>query len=68
MTQDNSWRGEYARLIAQMVGADPLIGRASIAERLAVPEDDLDQILGVDWRGRAVGDLLTKRGPDVSNV
>jgi hypothetical protein len=73
MTQDNSWRGEYARLIAQMVGADPLIGRASIAERLAVPEDDLDQILGVDWRDRATccqpsvlhDESLTRRTSDV---
>jgi hypothetical protein len=64
----DDWKNAYRRLAAQLIGADPLIGRASLAERLAVPEDDLDQILGVDWRGRAVGDLLTKRGPDVSNV
>ena len=51
--KQETWRGEYRHLIAQMIGADPLIGRASIAERLAIPEDDLDQFLGVDWLDRA---------------
>ena len=51
--KQESWRGEYRRLIDQLIGADPRIGRASIAERLAIPEDDLDQFLGVDWRERA---------------
>jgi hypothetical protein len=37
-------------MIDQMVGADPLIGRATIAERLAISEDDLDQFL--DHRAR----------------
>ena len=30
---------------SQLVGANPLIGQEEIAERLAVPADDLDQIL-----------------------
>ena len=50
MTRDtNTWRGDYRRLMDRMVGADPLIGHATIAERLAISEDDLDLFLGLDW-------------------
>ena len=45
MQTDTSWRGAYARLAGQLIGANPLIGREEIAERLAVPVDDLDRIL-----------------------
>lgn len=45
MTDTTSWRGEYARLAAQLIGADPLLGREDLAERLSVPVDDLDRIL-----------------------
>lgn len=42
---NTTWRGEYARIVGQMIGADPLIGPEEVAERLAVPVDDLAQIL-----------------------
>ena len=47
MHDTTSWRGAYARLAGQLVGADPLIGREEIAERLSVPVDDLDRILDI---------------------
>ena len=50
--QQESWRDSYRRLAAQFIGADPRIGRADLADRLAVPENDLDWILGADWRDR----------------
>jgi len=63
MTDTASWRGEYARLAGQLIGADPLIGREDLAERLSVPVDDLDQILEHHplapvlrrWQARAPG-------------
>ena len=54
------WKNEYARMISLMIGADPLIGRASIAEKLAIPEDDLYEFLGLNWLDRAANAALTK--------
>ena len=51
--KQESWRGEYARMISLMVGADPLISREEVAERLAVGLDWLDWALGANWRERA---------------
>ena len=53
----DDWKNAYRRLAAQLIGADPLIGRADLADRLAISEDDLEWFLGVD---RDVGDLPTK--------
>ena len=62
MKQDNSWRGDYRRMIDLMVGADPLIGRATIAERLGICEDELDWVLGLDWLDRAARAVSPSRG------
>ena len=43
--QTTNWQNAYARLAGQLIGADPLIGREDLADRLAVPADDLDRIL-----------------------
>ena len=45
MHDTTNWKNAYARLAAQLIGADPLIGREDLADRLAIPADDLDRIL-----------------------
>jgi hypothetical protein len=64
MKQETTWRGEYRRLIDQLVGQNPLIGRASIAERMAVSEDDLEWFLDHPLARLP----LTKRGPDALSL